>query len=147
MKIKQKINMKTVMCFGTFDILHLGHLSYLQQARKHGDYLIIVIARDKTKKRMKKEVVFPENERLELVRSLRPVDEAVLGDKSDHLKIIEKKKPDVICLGYDHNVDIKILKNILAEKKLFPKIIRMKAYQSWKLKSSLLKEKIKFLLS
>ncbi|HLC71304.1 MAG TPA: adenylyltransferase/cytidyltransferase family protein, partial [Candidatus Nanoarchaeia archaeon] len=38
--------MKTVMCFGTFDILHPGHLHYLQQAKKYGDYLMVVIARD-----------------------------------------------------------------------------------------------------
>ncbi|MBT3866256.1 adenylyltransferase/cytidyltransferase family protein [Candidatus Woesearchaeota archaeon] len=94
--------MTKVMCFGTFDLLHVGHLDYFRQAKQHGDYLIVVIARDSTKETQGKEVTFTEDERLELIKSLRIVDEAVLGNKEDHFKVIRDVGPDVIFLGYDH---------------------------------------------
>ncbi len=94
--------MKKVMCFGTFDLIHLGHLDYFRQAKEHGDYLIVVIARDSTKEKQGNEITFTEDERLELIRSLRIVDEVVLGDSEDHFKVIRDLKPNVIFLGYDH---------------------------------------------
>ena len=134
--------MKTVMCFGTFDLLHLGHLHYLQQAKKHGDYLIVVIARDTTKKQQKKRTVFNEKERQQLIQSLKIVDEAVLGNSDDHFKIIRERRPDVICLGYDHALAIKELQERLAQHYFFPKIVRLHAYKPKAQKSTLLKKKI-----
>ena len=134
--------MKTVMCFGTFDLLHLGHLNYFQQAKRHGDYLMVVIARDKTKQMQKKEIIFSEKERLELVQGLKVVDEAVLGYPDNHFLIIQEKKPDIIFLGYDHKVDEKELAAKLKERGLNPKILRAKPYQLQKQKSSLLREKV-----
>ena len=134
--------MTKVMCFGTFDLLHLGHLDYFKQAKKHADNLIVVVARDKTKEKLKKEIVFDEKERLELVKSLKIVDEAVLGDVKDHLKVILNKKPNVICLGYDHPIKEKYLSEKLLPFHLYPKVVRAKAYQDHKHKSSLMKEKI-----
>lgn len=128
------------MCFGTFDILHLGHLHYLQQAKRYGDYLLVVIARDKTKKDQKKESLFSEQERLELVRNMKIVDEVVLGYPDDHFQIIEEKKPDVICLGHDHQIDEDFLSQRLQERRLNPIIKRMKPYQINRHKSSRLKE-------
>ena len=128
--------MRTVICFGTFDVLHLGHLNYFQQAKKYGNYLIVVIAREVN---AKKKLVFSEKERLELIKHLKIVDEAVLGDKKDFLKIIEQKKPAVICLGYDHQIEIKELKEKLNQRGLNPEIKRMKSYQQSKYKSSLIK--------
>ena len=80
--------MKTVMCFGTFDVLHLGHLFYLKEAKKHGDYLIVVVARNETKQQQRKKMVFSEEERRALLQQLKVVDEAVLGYPDDHLRII-----------------------------------------------------------
>lgn len=134
--------MKKIMCFGTFDILHLGHLSYFKQAKEYGDYLIVVIARDRTKAQQKKEILFYEQERLELIQSLSLVDEAVLGDEQDHFKIIEEKKPDVLCLGYDHPTQEEELKRKLADRGLFPVIKRMKGYDIEKQKTHVLKEKL-----
>ena len=134
--------MKKVMCFGTFDLLHLGHLNYLQQAKKHGDYLFVVIARDRTKRAQKEQVLFTEEERLELIKNLKVVDEAVLGHTENHLKIIKEKNPEVICLGYDHKVDEMELANKLKQLGLNPEIIRMSPYKPQQYKSTLLKEKI-----
>jgi len=134
--------MKTVMCFGTFDLLHLGHLNYFQQAKRYGDYLMVVIARDKTKIAQKKEVIFSERERLELVKGLRVVDEAVLGYPEDHFRIIQEKRPDVIFLGYDHKIDEKMLAAKLKERSLTLVIKRAKPFKIGKHKSTLLREKI-----
>jgi len=134
--------MKTVMCFGTFDVLHLGHLDYFTQAKRYGDYLIVVIARDKTKDDQKKKTIFNEQERLELVRQLTIVDEAVLGYPDDHLRIILEKKPNVLCLGYDQQVVEKNLKEKLQAGGLKVAIHRMKPYKQKENKSSLIKTKI-----
>lgn len=130
------------MCFGTFDLLHLGHLHYFQQAKKHGNYLIVVIARDKTKKMQKKEIIFSEKERLKLVQNLREVNEAVLGYPEDHFRIIQEKKPDIIFLGYDHKVQEKELAKKLKERGLHPIIKRAKPFKVGKHKSTLLREKV-----
>lgn len=130
------------MCFGTFDLLHLGHLNYFQQAKKYGDYLIVVIARDKTKLVQNKEIIFLEKERLELVKNLKIVDEAVLGYSEDYFKIIEEKKSDVIFLGYDHQISERELAVKLKERGLQLEIYRAKPFNLVKHKSSLLREKV-----
>ncbi len=131
--------MKTVICFGTFDLLHLGHLSYFEQAKKYGDYLIVVVARDTTKEKQKKKILFTERERLKLLQSLRIVDEAVLGDKEDHYKIITAKKPDTILLGYDHPISEEDLKKELAKRNLHSLIYRAKPFQIESQKSNILR--------
>jgi len=130
------------MCFGTFDVLHLGHLSYFEQAKKYEDYLIVVIARDYTRQQQKKETIFSEVERQKLVQSLKVVDEAVLGNPDDHLKIIRERKPTVICLGYDQNITETELAAKLAQDGLFPQILRAKPYHLHQQKSSRVKKLI-----
>jgi FAD synthetase len=91
--------MKKVIVFGTFDILHKGHIHFFNQARKHGDYLIIVIARDKTVRKLKRIPHHNEKQRLRAVKKY--ADKAVLGNLKDKYAVIRKFKPDIICLGYD----------------------------------------------
>tara|TARA_Y100000310_G_scaffold89923_1_gene87056 strand:+ start:20002 stop:20415 length:414 start_codon:yes stop_codon:yes gene_type:complete len=134
--------MTKVMCFGTFDLLHLGHLDYFKQAKKFGDYLIVVIARDKTKLLQNKESVFSEEERKELIDALMIVDEVILGNEKDHFKVIEEHQPDVLCLGYDQKMDETILKERLRERDLHPEIKRMQPYQDRKHKSTKIKQKV-----
>jgi FAD synthetase len=133
---------KVVMCFGTFDLLHLGHFNYFQQAKKYGDYLIVVVARDKTKLKQKKKTLFSEQERVQLIQQIKIVDEAALGYFQDHYRIIMEKKPDIICLGYDQQVSIGQLKKWLDEQSLVCRIIRLKPFKHKTQKSSLLKHKI-----
>jgi FAD synthetase len=132
--------MTTVMCFGTFDVLHLGHINYFQQAKELGDTLIVVVARDTTKENLKKEIVFSEEERLQLVQNISIVDNTVLGNTKDHLKVIEEHKPDILCLGYDQDVTKTVLQEELLKRHLYPKILRMKPYKETKYKSSLIKK-------
>lgn len=131
--------MKKVLCTGTFDILHPGHLDYFRQAKHFGDYLIVVVARDSSAAKEGKTLKFSEEERLAHVAAQTIVDKAVLGNEGDKLKIVEHVKPDIICLGYDQQVNEEKLKEALAKRGLHPQIVRAQAYQPETYKSSLLK--------
>ena len=83
--------MKTIMCAGTFDVIHPGHLYYLSEAKKFGDKLVVVVARDETSEKMKgKKPSHNEKQRLESVRTLEIVDEAVLENKEAFLILLRK---------------------------------------------------------
>ncbi|MBI2483637.1 adenylyltransferase/cytidyltransferase family protein [Candidatus Uhrbacteria bacterium] len=131
---------RRVLAFGTFDVLHPGHLSYLRQARAHGTHLTVIVARDASVKNIKlHDSHFPERERLALIRSLRLVDSALLGDHVDHLRLIKKIKPDVICLGYDHVIRIADLRSRLADSGIRGMVIRrMRPYRTSQYKSSVI---------
>jgi len=139
--MKNKVTKVNVLAFGTFDVLHPGHLSYLRQAKRFGTHLTVIIARDVSVKKEKKHTPrFSEHERLTLVQAVRIVDRAVLGDLYDHLRLIKKISPDVICLGYDHAISIQELrKNLAVRIKKSITIRRMKAYRPLRYKSSLIK--------
>lgn len=104
--------MKTVMAQGTFDIIHPGHLHYLEKSGELGDELIVVIARDS---RIEKDVYFNEDERQEIVDSIEHVDKAVLGSEGDIYSTVSEINPDVITLGYDQSHDEEDVKE-MAEK-------------------------------
>jgi len=95
------------MATGVFDLLHPGHVSFLREARRLGDELVVVVARDSTAKRFKHIPITPESNRLEMVSALKPVDRAVLGNEGDIYEILGDLRPDVIALGFDqvHNED------------------------------------------
>ena len=136
--------MKKVMAFGTFDIFHPGHKNYLEQAKRLGKCLIVIVARDKTVKRVKG--CWPDNneeKRLAVVRESGIADKNVLGELKDKYAVIKKYAPDVIALGYDQKTNIEKLKNKLIKFKLKTKIIRLKSYHPEKYKSSKLKNNIK----
>ena len=133
--------MKKVMCAGTFDIIHPGHLYYLSEAKKYGDKLIVVVARDSTSETFKKKKpMHNEKERLESVRMLKIVDEAVLGKEGDIFNIIEEIMPNIICLGYDQNVQKQQLEDELKKRNLKAEVIRIGSYMPHLYKSSKLKK-------
>ena len=130
--------MKKIMVFGTFDVLHKGHLNFLEQARERGDFLIAVIGRDLSVKNIKGK--FPiENEELRRKNIAKYVDKAVLGDLNDFYKVIRENKPDTICLGYDQNEFQ--LKEKIKDIGII-EIIRLDAYLPNKFKSSLINKGI-----
>jgi FAD synthetase len=105
------------MASGVFDILHTGHISYLEQARSMGDELYVIVACDDTVKKRKHEPVMPQDMRLKIVSSLKPVDKAILGSSNgDFYSTVEKVRPDVIVLGYDQSFDEDKLKKDLADR-------------------------------
>lgn len=96
---------RKVMVFGIFDGVHEGHRFLFDQAKKHGDELIVVVGRDSYVREFKrKEPKHLEEDRLEMVASEPLVDRAVLSDEvPSTYGVIEKTRPDVICLGYDQD--------------------------------------------
>ncbi len=129
--------MKLVMCAGTFDTIHPGHLYYLSEAKKYGNKLIVVVARDETSEKFKgKKPLHNEKERLERIRTLEIVDEAVLGKQGNIFNIIEEIKPDVICLGYDHKVQKQELEDELKKRGIKAEVIRISSYMPHLYKSS-----------
>jgi len=90
-----------VMATGVFYLLHPGHLYFLEEARKLGDELVVVVARDQTARRLKHETYVPEHVRREMVEALKPVDRAVLGSTTDIYETVVRERPKVIALGYD----------------------------------------------
>ncbi|MCL2359983.1 adenylyltransferase/cytidyltransferase family protein [Candidatus Bathycorpusculum sp.] len=99
-------NRKTVIASGVFDLLHLGHVRFLEDAKKAGGTdtkLIVIVARDSTAEKLKgKKPIMSEDQRRALVESLKVVDEAVLGFEGLEIgEVIKKIQPDIIALGYD----------------------------------------------
>jgi FAD synthetase len=131
----------TVMVFGTFDIFHKGHESFLKQAKKLGDHLIVVIARDKTVEKVKKQrTVNNEQERLRIIKNSGLADEIIPGNIKNKYAVIQKYKPDVIALGYDQKFFIDKLEEKLKDFKLSKtKIVRLKPHKPEIYKSSKLK--------
>ena len=120
--------MVKVMATGTFDLLHLGHIYYLKEAKKLGDKLAVVVATDITVRRLKHEPVNPEEIRLDLIKQLKIVDEAYLGHEDDMYEIVEEIKPDIIALGFDQLHDEKKIESELKKRKIKAKIVRLKQY-------------------
>ena len=122
---------KTVLAFGSFDLLHPGHLDYLSKARKLGDTLVVIVGRDDSIRRFKgRDPLFKEKDRVAMVGSLRMVDRAVLGnrisDKNGIYRILKRLRPDVIALGYDQRIDMAELKRRLRLYGLRSRIVGIK---------------------
>ena len=129
--------MKKVMVFGTFDVLHPGHLSLFEQAKQYGDYLIVVVARDSTVEEVKgKTQRNSQHERLSNVRNVSFVDKAVLGYEDDKSKIVLEEAPDVICFGYDQVNFVDKIESMVRNKELNAQIIRLRPHRPDKYKSS-----------
>lgn len=135
--------MKTVMIFGTFDILHAGHIDLMKQARTHGDRLIAVVARDERVIDLKgTKSVHDEDERMTILGHIDLVDEVVLGDRDDVYKVIETIRPDVIGLGYDQVAYTDQLEEKLSSFGLDTDIVRLAPYHEGRYKSGIIKKKI-----
>lgn len=105
--------MVRVMASGVFDILHTGHISYLEQAKALGDELYVVVASDNTVRKNKHEPITPERMRVRIVSALKPVDVAMIGnDSGDMFAILDEIRPDIIVLGFDQKFD----ENVLSEE-------------------------------
>jgi FAD synthetase len=120
--------MVKVMATGTFDLLHMGHIYYLKEAKKLGDRLVVVVARDSTVRKLKHEPITPEEMRLGLIKELKIVDEAVLGHKDDMYATVKDIKPDIIALGYDQVHDEKKIEQELKNRKIVARLVRLPKY-------------------
>jgi len=132
---------KRVVATGTFDILHPGHLYYLEESRRLGDELFVIVARDANVKHKPKPVVC-EEQRLAMIRALKPVDHAELGDLSDMFRPIEAIRPDIITLGFNQHFDAEHLRRALAQRGLDAEVIRVGRYNGSLTSSSKIIEQI-----
>ena len=119
-----------MLASGVFDLLHLGHIKFLEAAKKEGGNgakLFVVVARDRTVEKTKgRKPIIPEKQRCELINALKVVDKALLGyEKLDILEIINKIKPSVIALGYDQKTMEKKVQEYIKNKGIKIKIVRI----------------------
>ena len=105
----------TVIAQGTFDILHPGHLHYLEEAAAMGDELYVIIARRENVTHKEKPIL-DDRQRRDMVDALAPVDSAILGDEADIFVPIEQIDPDLIVLGHDQHHDEASIEAALAER-------------------------------
>lgn len=115
-----------VLATGTFDLLHPGHIYFLEQAKKLGDELYVIVSRD-VNVNHKPTPILPENQRLEMVASLKPVDTALLGSLTDYFEPIQTIQPDIIVLGFDQKFKEEELKEALFKRGFQPEIVRLPA--------------------
>ncbi len=125
---------RKVVCGGTFDHLHPGHIDFLKQAKSLGDTLLVIVARDETVRRIKGFLpTHREETRKKNVEDCKLADLVILGNyDEDILKILDEIKPDIVALGYDQRVN----EDALSSRFPHLTIIRMQPYHAEKYKSS-----------
>ena len=127
--------MTLVVATGTFDLLHPGHVLYLERSRALGDELVVIVARD-VNVRHKAKPILPEEQRRRMIESLKPVDRAVLGEVGDIFRTIEELRPDIITLGYDQYMDESWLQGELRRRGLQARVVRISEREPCELCSS-----------
>ncbi len=114
-----------VLATGVFDLLHPGHLYFLEEARKLGDELVVVVARDQTARRLKHEPYVPEHIRRQMVEALKPVDKAVLGSTTDIYETVVQERPTIVALGHDQRWDEREIERECARRGVPVKVVRI----------------------
>jgi FAD synthetase len=127
--------LKRVIATGTFDILHPGHLFYLEESKKLGDELTVIIARDVNVKHKPRPII-PEEQRRRMVAALRCVNHAILGDTTDMFRPIEEIRPAIITIGFNQHFDEENLRQQLTARGLSAEIVRIGRYGDDELCSS-----------
>jgi FAD synthetase len=131
--MKRSKKRRVVLATGAFDLLHVGHIKFLEASKKQAGpnaHLIVVVARDATVHHRKgHNPILPEKDRLKLVSSLRVVDKAMLGHKKlDLLGILHEVKPDIVSVGYDQVEIRSAVKKTIENAKLPIRVITMPKY-------------------
>jgi FAD synthetase len=117
---------RRVIAQGTFDLLHPGHLHYLQEAADLGDELHVIVAR-RDNVTHKRPPILPDEQRRDVVAALDPVDEARVGHPEDIFVPVEAIDPEVIVLGHDQYHDPDAIRDALAERGIDCEVTRASA--------------------
>jgi len=130
-----------VLASGVFDLLHLGHVKFLEEAKRAGGknaQLVVIIARDSTVEKTKgRRPVMPENQRRKLVESLKVVDEAILGmENFDIGDVIATVKPNIIALGFDQSDMEQRVQEYVEKNGLNVKVVQVGKFEADELDSS-----------
>lgn len=116
--------MTRVLATGTFDLLHPGHLYFLEQAAALGDELWVIVARSSNLDH-KAQPVNPAEQRRAMVAALDPVDEAILGSEESIYEPLRTIQPDVVALGHDQGFSIDTLEADLADRGFDVEVLRV----------------------
>jgi len=133
--------MTTVLAAGVFDLLHYGHIRYLEEAKKIGGLktrLVVIVARDETVRRLKGiDPIIPEDQRRAVIEALKVVDEALLGfEDMDLDRVIQQIKPDIVVVGHDQDTIGAQVEKIKKARELDFRIIQISQFGEDDLNSS-----------
>ena len=121
-------SLRVVLAGGVFDIIHPGHISTLNAAKVLGDVLVVVVATDNTAVKMKKrKPIHSQEQRQELVNSLKVVDLCLIGQENDIFKTVNLVKPQIIALGYDQIHQEQFITEGCKKIKLDAKVARLQS--------------------
>ena len=115
LKEDRRSGKKVVFTNGCFDILHIGHVRYLEEAKGLGDILVVAINSDRSVRGIKGELrpIVPQNERAGVLAALGSVDYVTIFDEQDPYYIIKELMPDILVKGGDWNKDAIIWRDIV----------------------------------
>ncbi len=138
---------KVVLAGGVYDVLHVGHLAALTEAKSFGDVLVVVVATDITVETLKgRKPVVPEEDRRALVEGLKPVDIAILGYEDVGFgfeQVLAEVKPDLVAFGYDQEKLEEIVVEIIQRHRLGIEVVKLSRFDHEKYaSSSLLRQKL-----
>ena len=117
---------KKVLVGGVFNLVHKGHELFLNKAKELGDYLVVVVASNRTASLTKKYPVLDAKTRKKNIEKLGIADKVVIGDERDFIKVVRREKPNVIALGYDQKISEKELRRLLSKQGIDCGIVRIK---------------------
>ena len=121
-------SLRIVLAGGVFDIIHPGHIHTLNAAKELGDILVVVVATDNTAVKMKKrQPLHSQEQRQELVNSLKMVDLCLIGQENNIFKTVNHVKPQIIALGYDQIHQEKSITEGCKKIKLDAKVARLQS--------------------
>lgn len=119
---------RTVVAQGTFDIVHPGHIHYLEESAALGDRLVAIVARSSNVDH-KEPPLLPATQRRRVIASMEAVDEARLGHQEDIYVPIEEIDPDIITLGYDQHHDEAAIEAELDRRGIDCEVVRIGPFE------------------
>jgi FAD synthetase len=133
--------MTTVLAAGVFDLLHYGHIRYLEEAKKIGGEnarLVVIVARDETVRSLKgSDPIIPEDQRRAVIEALKVVDEALLGfENMDLARVLLQVHPDIVVVGHDQDAIRAQVEKINKAREMHIKIVQIKQFGEDDLNSS-----------
>ena len=135
-----RARIKVVLAGGVYDVLHIGHLAALTEAKSFGDVLVAVVASDVTVEMLKgRKPIFPEEDRRKLVEGLKPVDKAILGYEDvgmGYEEVLMEVKPDIVAFGYDQENLERSVREIITMRKLEIQMVKLSRFENEKFLSS-----------
>ena len=144
---KGRAQIKVVLAGGVYDVLHLGHLAALTEAKTLGDVLVAVVATDITVEMLKsRKPIFPEQDRRALVEGIKPVDKAILGYEDvgmGYEQVLLDVMPDIVAFGYDQTHLEKSVREIIQQHKLRIQMVKLSQFDHEKyLNSTSVRQKL-----